>query len=159
MKKIILVFALLLSFAANAQKKPVATAKKASTDYCSEIQEVTVETKTSFITPVIDGITIKKVKKDGFISYIGKVEFVSETNMTKALLVVMFDNLKSIDKADVRVLPGLKKNEYVAFFIIEDDELSLFKDNTVKGVSIGDETWLCEQKVKLQKLVNCLVVK
>lgn len=159
MKKIILLFALLLSFAGNAQKKPAATPKKVTTDYCSEIQEVTVETATNYTTPAIDGITIRKAKSNGFTSYLGKVDFVSKTNMTKAFLVIMFDNLKSIGKQDVQISPGNKKDEYSAFFVIEDNELSHFKNSTVKAVSVGDEIWLYEQKVKLKKLIDCLVVK
>ncbi|MHA3787458.1 hypothetical protein ACX0HA_04545 [Flavobacterium hauense] len=144
--------------------KSTAKAVKSGGLNCPEIvtEKGKNEGEMHYSTPVVDGITVKKISRGGSDTYVCTLRIVSQTKQTGTFAMIMFDNVKSIDTPSAKIMEGVQKPksyEYFAMFIIEEDQMNLFKERTVTGISVMDETALVKQKEKLKKLMTCLIDK
>jgi len=155
MKKIMLLFAMCISFAAIAQQKVM--------DHCALIKVEKGESaaQTYYVTPMIDGISIKKIKSGKSQTYLCTVTAVSQIKREGTLAVIVFDNDDTIGKP-ARILKGVQEDknyEYFAMFLLDEKEMNMFKESTLKGVILMEQVVIPKQKEDVQKLMTCLINK
>lgn len=150
--------------ATTAAAKPIAKVAKSGGLNCPEIEteKGKKEGEMHYVTPTVDGISIKKISRDGSDSYICTLKVVSQTKQSGTIAMIMFDNTKSIDAPAAKIMEGVQKAksyEYYAMFIIDEEQMNLFKQSTVKGIMVMDQILIVKQKDKIQKLMTCLIDK
>jgi hypothetical protein len=146
------------------EKAPLASAAKSGGAGCTLNTYFNEKTnEINYTTPIIDGVTLKKVKDiHDNINYIGLVEVKSKTKVTESGIQLLFENGDFINDPNAKLVEDKLADgsfSYVAVFTIQEKDIYSFALSNLKGGKVATVLKTFTKAGEIKNMAGCLIDK